>query len=87
MLRRRGKIKKEYEHLANKVTKDLEELVQYLMYDQKLEPEEIIGTMTSAIVILVSQENTKRRMKTSKEDSGVKFRSKSAAQRNNGNSN
>ena len=75
MLRRRGKIKKEYEHLANKVTKDMETLIHYLMYDQKLDPEVIIGTITSATVLLVSQENTKKRMKTSKEDSGLRFRS------------
>lgn len=75
MLRRRGKIKKEYEHLANKVTKDLKDLVCYLIYDQKLDPEEVIGTVTSATVLLVSQENTKKRMRNSKEDSGLQFRS------------
>lgn len=62
MLRKNGKIKKEYKHICGKVTEDLKELVVYLLNDQRLTMEETIGTITSATVLLVSQENTKRRI-------------------------
>lgn len=67
MLRKNGKIKKEYEHICGKVTEDLKELVVYLLNDQKLTVEETIGTITSAAVLLVSQENTKNRLKNMKD--------------------
>ena len=62
MLRKNGKIKKEYEHICEKVTADLKDLIVYLLNDQKLTVEETIGTVTSATVLLVSQENTKKRI-------------------------
>lgn len=64
MLRKNGKIKKEYEHICNKVTVELKELVIYLLEDQKLTVEETIGTITSATVLLASQETTKKRMQS-----------------------
>ena len=60
MLRKNGKIKKEYEHICEKVTIDLKELVVYLLNDQKLTVEETIGTITTATVLLASQETTKK---------------------------
>lgn len=65
MLRKNGKIKKEYEHICEKVTTDMKPLVEYLLNDQKLTTEEVIGTLTSAVVLLVSQENTKKRIHNS----------------------
>jgi len=62
MLRKNGKIKKEYEHICEKVTTDLKELIVYLLNDQKLTVEETIGTITSATVLLASQETTKKRI-------------------------
>lgn len=62
MLRKNGKIKKEYEHICEKVTNDLKELIVYLLNDQNLTVEETIGTVTSATVLLVSQETTKKRI-------------------------
>ena len=56
MIRKNGKIKNEYKHLAEKVTIDLKDLVRYLLKDQKLTQEEVIGMVTSATVLLVSQE-------------------------------
>ena len=61
MLRKNGKIKAEYKHICGKVTEELKPMVNYLI-DQKLTDEEIIGTLTSAVVLLVSQEHTRRRM-------------------------
>ena len=62
MLRKNGKIKKEYEHICERVTSEMKDLVVYLLNDQKLTVEETIGTITTATVLLVSQENTKRRI-------------------------
>lgn len=65
MLRKNGKIKKEYEHICEKVTSEMKDLVVYLLNDQKLTVEETIGTITTATVLLVSQENTKNRIQKS----------------------
>lgn len=63
MLRKNGKIKKEYEHLCEKVSSDLKGMVRYLIEDQKLTEEETVGMLTSAVVLLVSQESARRRLK------------------------
>lgn len=65
MLRKNGKIKKEYEHICERVTSEMKDLVVYLLNDQKLTVEETIGTITTATVLLVSQENTKNRIQKS----------------------
>lgn len=57
-----GKVKKAYKHILPIVTEAISDLVAKL-YEEKLNPEEIIGVIAAQATISVSAEKVKERIK------------------------
>ena len=63
MLRdRKGKVKGEYEKILLEVDEPIRKLVNYLMIERKLTPEEVIGLISGSATLTVGAVGIKMRM-------------------------
>ena len=69
MLRTRGgKIKEQNKDLLEKVSESLKDIVDYLMIERKIPPEENIGLIAGSATILVGAVGIRQRLKGDKKE-------------------
>jgi len=69
MLRTRGgKIKEQNKDLLEKVSESLKDIVDYLMIERKIPPEETIGLIAGSATILVGAVGIRQRLKGDKKE-------------------